>query len=349
MPGKAEATPTATPRVRAIASRADKLALDIGARAAEVDDAVGLHHRHADCGADRLRLAARRRAVIEVEQPALADLAQKRQERPLVAGEARAHVVHHAGIGGHAAEVPAQILVARPPVGRDEQGVLAGILLRIARRLQRDLQDDLVAFRARLVDPALQARPVGREGERDALRQRRDGFLRPGLAEPHAAHDDRDAGHAGHGRRRLAGIDLAGATPVRRDARQRAEGGLLDQAGGAAAGRGRHPHERGELRRLVRRNLGHGRGARQAARRRRLRLGDRSDRDGPAAVGVVDHGNPDSGDECKQGRERRHRRSENGASVAGGAATLGRERIVEVASGQSTPDGQGRREGIRAG
>ena len=93
--------------------------------------------------------------------------------------------------------------------GRGEQRMLAGILLRISRRLERYLQDDFMPLLPCLRDPPLQAHAIGREGERHILGQLLDGVLRSGLAQAQPAHHDDDARHAFRNGRDAARINLA--------------------------------------------------------------------------------------------------------------------------------------------
>ena len=93
--------------------------------------------------------AARRRAVVEIAEPALGRLADDRLHHGVGDDEARAHEIGYPGIALEAAEMPVQAVEILLGVERREQGLRAGIVVGIVERLHRNLQQDLVALRAR--------------------------------------------------------------------------------------------------------------------------------------------------------------------------------------------------------
>ena len=181
-----------------------------------------------------------------------------------------------------------------------EQRVRAGIVQRIALRLHRDRNQDLVPARAGGGQQRVGRHRIGREGEIDGGRQLVDRDRAVGGGDAEAAHHQRDPRPAA-GCRRQRGIDLHRRPPVGGDARQhhaRLAGGRLQQGGvgrgngrvgpGGGADRGAGPSRaRGDRRDLRvgrgsrRRCGGPGRPAATAARRRPEHLQRRR----PAASG----------------------------------------------------------------
>ena len=108
-------------------------------------------------------------------------------------------------------------------LGGHDQRMRARIVVRIIERLHRDLKHDLVASLARARDEALQADPIGREGEGHGRGQLGDGVRGHVLAEAKPADQD---GHA-RGRTRPArqragrtGVDDRRPGPVGADFRE---------------------------------------------------------------------------------------------------------------------------------
>ena len=213
--GSALAAPIATPRLRAVASRR--------ASALSISAAVGTASSTASALAKATLLragdlagdAARRGAVVEVDQTALADLAQNRGERLIGRGEARAHQAGDADIALEAAEEPVQAIDVLLGRQRGQQRLRAGIVVRIVERLHADLQQHLVAFAARARDPALEIGAVGRERKGDRrgqLGERLGGAVR---SDAETLDHDRDARLVGAAGLRLdrARIDFGGRAP----------------------------------------------------------------------------------------------------------------------------------------
>ena len=78
---------------------------------------------------------------------------------------------------------------------RGEQGLRAGIVVGIIERLHRNLQQDLVALRARPLGQFAGVGAVGRERQRHRGRQFHDGVGGLGGADAEAADDDGDHRH----------------------------------------------------------------------------------------------------------------------------------------------------------
>ena len=96
--------------------KADERVVDVGRGRHRIEHRVRLHERHVGGAGDLSGDAARRVAVVEIDQSALADLAQHRRERLIGRGEARAHQAGDADIALEAAEEPVQpvdVLVRR--------------------------------------------------------------------------------------------------------------------------------------------------------------------------------------------------------------------------------------------
>ena len=114
--------------------------------------------------------AARRGAVVEIAEPALGRLADDRLHHRIGGHETRAHEIGDPGIALEPAEVPVQpveILLGRK---RREQGLRAGIVVGIVERLHRNLQQDLVALRARPLGQLGGIGAIGRKRQRHRRR-----------------------------------------------------------------------------------------------------------------------------------------------------------------------------------
>ena len=158
---------------------------------------VGLGEGEVVGAGDLAREAARRGAVVEVDQAALGGLAQHRRQRRLGGGEARAHEIGDADIALEAAHQPVQAVDVLAGLERGEQRLRARIVVGIVERLHRHLQQDLVAFAARASGICSEIAAVGREGERHRSRQlaERVGGAARADAEP-ADHDRDRAAHS---------------------------------------------------------------------------------------------------------------------------------------------------------
>ena len=133
-------------------------AVDLGRRRHGVEHDVGLGEGQVVGAGDLAGDAARRGAVVDIDQPALGGLAQHRRQRRFRRGEARAHVAGDADIALEAAHQPMQpvdILLGRE---RGQQRLRAGIVVGIVERLHRRLQQHFVIFRARALAPACRDR-----------------------------------------------------------------------------------------------------------------------------------------------------------------------------------------------
>ena len=134
-------------------------------------------------------------AVVEIAEPALGGLADDRLHHRVGDDEARAHEIGDPGIALEPAEVPVQpveILFGRQ---RRQQGLRAGVVVGIIERLHRNLQQDLVALRARAFGELGGIRAVGRKRQRHRRRQLHDGVGGLGRADAEAADDDGDDRH----------------------------------------------------------------------------------------------------------------------------------------------------------
>ena len=113
---------------------------------------------------------------------------------------------------------------------RREQGLRAGVVVGIVERLHRNLQQDLVALRARPLGQFGGIRAVGRKRQRHRGRQLHDGVGGLGRADPKAADDDRHHGHFGRlGAVGFGGVDRERLQPVR-DHGDHAVAGFFQQA-----------------------------------------------------------------------------------------------------------------------
>ena len=98
---------------------------------------------------------------------------------------------------------PVEILLGRE---RRQQGLRAGIVVGIVERLHRNLQQNLVALRARPLGELGGIRAVGRERQRHRRRQFHDGVGGLGGADAEAADHDGDHRHL----RRLGAVGIGG-------------------------------------------------------------------------------------------------------------------------------------------
>ena len=84
--------------------------VDLGRARHRVDHHIGLGIGQPVGAGDLAGLAARRGAVIDIDQAAPRHLAQNRRQRRVGSGEARAHEIGNADIALHAAEQPVQAI-----------------------------------------------------------------------------------------------------------------------------------------------------------------------------------------------------------------------------------------------
>jgi hypothetical protein len=226
--GRAVATPIAAPRARASASsRVSAASIAVG-----VDDRVGGGRGQAERRRDRAGEAARRRAVVDIEQAARGDLAERRGQRARVGGELAAKMIDDAGVADEPPHLPAQRIEVVGVGSAGQQRVRAGIVGGIGEGLHRRLQQDLVAGFARRRRFALEVVAVGGEAERDGRRQPRDRVGGAGGVEAEAADQERHPRRVGPelgGGEDRPRVDLGGARAVGADARQQAEARFLDE------------------------------------------------------------------------------------------------------------------------
>ena len=123
-----------------------------------------------------------------------------------VATKRAAHEIGDPGIALEAAEVPVQPVEILLGVERREQGLRARIVVGIIERLHRDLQQDLVALRARPLGQFGGIGAIGRKCQRHRRRQFHDGVGGLGGADAKAADHDGDHRHF----RRLGAVGLGG-------------------------------------------------------------------------------------------------------------------------------------------
>ena len=113
---------------------------------------------------------------------------------------------------------------------RRQQGLRAGVVVGIVERLHRNLQQDLMALRARPLGQFRGIRAVGRKGQRHRGWQLHDGVGGLGRADAKAADDDRNHGHFGRlGAVGFGGVDRERLQPVR-DHGDHAVAGFFQQA-----------------------------------------------------------------------------------------------------------------------
>ena len=163
--GSAEATPTALPCSRASASSLVSARSISCGRRHRVEHDLGLGERQVVGAGDLTGEAARRRAVVDVDQSAPRRFLEHRRQGLLVRGEARAHVVGDADITLEAAHQPIKAVEVLFHAERGQQGLRAGIVVRIVERLHRCLQQHLVSVGTGIGRQTVDVGAVGRERE----------------------------------------------------------------------------------------------------------------------------------------------------------------------------------------
>ena len=188
-----------------------------------VEHHFGLGERQVVGAGDLAGEAARRRAVVDIDQAALCGFLQHRRQRRFRRGEARTHVVGDADIALEPAHLPGQAIDVLVEAERTEQRLRAGIIVGVVERLHRRLQKELVAVGACLGRKTLDVGAIRREGEGHRAGQLADRLTGDAGADAEAAEHDGDlrAGLLARSRLGGAGVDLGRAGAVGADARDR--------------------------------------------------------------------------------------------------------------------------------
>ena len=224
--------PTAKPRSRAVfSSRASARSISPRGRHG-VERQIRLGEGQVAGAGDLARQAARRAAVLHIDQSALGGLAQHRRERCIRCREAAPHVVGDAHIALHAAHQPMQPLEVLVGIERCQQGLRPRIVVRIVEGLHRHLQQHLVPAVARPRRQTLEIGPVGREPEGHRARKLGERIAGAERADPEPGHHDGDPRRVRPIRHRLDGLreGIGRAGAVRGDPRDRAALGSLHEA-----------------------------------------------------------------------------------------------------------------------
>ena len=167
--------------------------------------------------------AARRRAVVHIDQPALGGFAQHRRQRLLGRGEARAHVARDPDIALEPAHQPMQAVDVLLGRERGKQRLRAGIVVGIIERLHRNLQQHFVIFSTRALRQLFEIGAVGRQRECHRRRQFGERIGGAGGADAEPADHDGDARRVFFVWRQLARmrIERRWAYAIRSDLRDR--------------------------------------------------------------------------------------------------------------------------------
>jgi hypothetical protein len=180
--------------------------IDVVGRRHGVERDIGMSKRQV-LRAGRLRRdAARRRAVVDIDQAAMREFLQHRRQRRVRRRETRAHQVGDADIALHARHQPLQAVDVLRAGQRGQQGLRSGVVVGIIERLHRRLQQQLVAAGAGVGRDGDEVGAVGRERQRHRRRQGVDRLVGRRRADAEAADDQRDARRidpAGRDRHRL--------------------------------------------------------------------------------------------------------------------------------------------------
>ena len=192
-----------------------------------IDHDVGFGEREVMAAGELAGDAARRSAVVYIDQPALGGLAHHRCQRWFGRGEAGAHVAHDPDIALEAAHLPMQPVDVLVGGERGQQRLRSRVVVGIVERLHRGLQQHFVIGRLRALRQRVEIRAVGCDGQRHGCRQFRQCIGGAGRADAEPAYDNGDARRIGLVRRHLARMceDHERTRAVHRDLRDGAVAG----------------------------------------------------------------------------------------------------------------------------